>query len=304
MKRHPFLLGFLVIGIVLAVFWGLALLTYSLVSDQRANRLIPGSKSVGVVEIEGVIADSKDLLDQLIDDRDDDSVKAIVLRIDSPGGAVGPSQEIYREVLRIREKKPVIVSMGGVAASGGYYIACAGTKVFANEGTLTGSIGVIMDFVNVQGLLEWMRLRSRVIKSGKFKDIGSPTRDMTREEADLLQNLVDDVKEQFVEAIVKGRGEANPALVTATRVRALADGRIFSGRQAKDLGLVDELGNFRDAVSAAATMGGITGEPNLVYPRKKRTTFFDMFFKEMFQSMRQAARQAAQAGSQEPGLRY
>jgi protease-4 len=303
-KRHPFLLGFLVIGVVLAVFWGLALATWSLASsDRKASSFLSDGDSVGVIEINGLITESRETLDDLRDYAEDDGIKAIVLRIDSPGGSVGPTQEIYREVLRLRDTKPVVASLGGVAASGGYYIAAAAGRIFANEGTLTGSIGVIMDFVNIEGLLGWMRVRSRVIKSGKFKDIGSPTREMSRDEEALLQDLVNDVRDQFVEAIVAGRGkDRGPGY--AAKVRALADGRIFSGRQAKALGLVDELGGLRDAIRAAGQLGGIKGEPDVVSPEKEKPRFFDLFFTEMFQSMQHAARGAARDSAASPGLRY
>jgi protease IV len=207
----------------------------------------------------------------------------VILRVDSPGGGVGPSQEIHREVLRLKEKKPVVVSMGAVAASGGYYVSCAADKIIANEGTITGSIGVIMEFLNVERLFEWAGLKSRVIKSGKYKDIGSGTREMTDEEKKLLQAMVDDVHDQFVSAIVESRG------IERATVLSFADGRVFSGRQAKEIGLVDELGNFRDAVAKAAELAGIEGDPKLVYPRRRGNGPFDRFFTEMFRAMLRSA---------------
>ena len=193
------------------------------------------------------------------------SIKAIVLRIDSPGGGVVPSQEIYDAVQRVRNKnnKAVIASMGTVAASGGYYIAAATDRIIANPGTLTGSIGVIMETANVEGLLKKIGVEGIVVKSGKFKDVGSPLRKMTAEEQALLQAVMDDVHQQFIEAVAEGR-----ALEPST-VQALADGRIFTGRQAKDAKLVDELGNLDDAIQLAADLAGIEGEPKVIEPRRR-----------------------------------
>lgn len=219
---------------------------------------------IALIRIEGLIADSKATIDEIHRYRDDDSIKAILLRIDSPGGAVVPSQEIYDEVKKIRDlgKKKIVTSMGTVAASGGYYIASASDRIIANPGTLTGSIGVIMELVNVEGLLEKIGVEGIVIKSGKNKDVGSPFRKMKEEERALLQNVMDDVHAQFIEAVAQGRS------LKIDAVRSLSDGRIFTGRQAKELGLVDELGSLQDAIQQTAELAGLQGEPQIIETEK------------------------------------
>jgi protease-4 len=227
-----------------------------------------GSGSVGVVELNGVIMDSKRFLKQLDRMEEDDDVKAVVVRINSPGGAVGPSQEIYDAVKRF--KKPLVSSMGSVAASGGFYVAMGTSKVFANPGTITGSIGVIMEFANLEKLYEWAKIRRYVIKTGKFKDAGSEYREMTPEERALLQTMIDDVLSQFKQAVADGRKQS------MDQVTAIADGRIFSGAQAKKLKLIDELGGLHEAVNEAAKMAGIKGKPDVVYPPKARGRLMDL----------------------------
>jgi protease-4 len=220
---------------------------------------------IALVRVEGVILDAQSTVTELKRFGENPFIKAIVLRIDSPGGGVVPSQEIYDAVQRVRNKnsKAVIASMGTVAASGGYYIASATDRIIANPGTLTGSIGVIMETANVEGLLKKIGVEGIVVKSGKFKDVGSPLRRMSDEERALLQSVMDDVHKQFIEAVAAGR-----AMETAA-VQALADGRIFTGRQAKEAKLVDELGNLEDAIQLAADLAGIEGEPKVVEPRRR-----------------------------------
>jgi len=229
-----------------------------------------GSGKVGIVPIIGLIADSESVIEQIRKFAKDDSVKAIVLRINSPGGGVGPSQEIHEEVRKLRGKKVVVTSMGALAASGGYYIACASEKIFANPGTITGSIGVIMQFVNVKELIEKIGVRGMVVKSGDYKDIGSPVREMKPGERKLLQGVIDNVHGQFVGAVAEGRN------LPREQVLAIADGRIFSGEQAKERGLVDVLGNQEDAVAEAARMAKIEGEPKVVTPPKKRFSILEL----------------------------
>ncbi len=220
---------------------------------------------VGLIRIEGVIVDAQSTLGELKRFADNPSIKAIVLRIDSPGGGVVPSQEIHDAVKRVRNKnnKTVIASMGTVAASGGYYIAVATDRIMANSGTLTGSIGVIMEMANVEGLLKKIGVEGIVIKSGRFKDVGSPLRKMSDEEQALLQSVMDDVHNQFIEAVAEGRG------LDIAAVQALADGRIFTGRQAKASKLVDELGDLEAAIQLAADVAGIEGEPKVIEPRRR-----------------------------------
>ncbi len=234
------------------------------------NILLPdldlsGEDRIALIRIEGVILDAQETLGELKKFSDNPSVKAIVLRIDSPGGGVVPSQEIYDAVRRVRSKsnKAVIASMGSVAASGGYYIAAATDRIVANPGTLTGSIGVIMEMANVEGLLQKIGVEGVVVKSGKYKDVGSPLRKMSDEERGLLQTVMDDVHKQFIEAVAEGRSLEVP------EVQALADGRIFTGRQAKAAKLVDELGNLDDAIQLAADVVGIAGEPKVIEQRRR-----------------------------------
>lgn len=224
-----------------------------------------GGEKVAVVRIEGIIIDSREAIEELRKYRESPGVKAIVLRIDSPGGGVVPSQEIYAEVLKARTEGRVkmVTSMGNLAASGGYYIAAATDKIVANPGTLTGSIGVIMELANVQGLMEKVGVQSVVIKSGKHKDLASPFRTMSAKDRAILQTVLDDVHDQFIQAVAAGR------TMQVDQVRGLADGRIFTGRQAKTVKLVDELGDLQDAIKLAGKMGGITGEPRVVETRKR-----------------------------------
>ena len=220
---------------------------------------------IALVRIEGIILDSQTTVGELKRFGENPSIKAIVLRIDSPGGGVVPSQEIHDAVQRVRNKsnKAVIASMGTVAASGGYYIAAATDRIMANPGTLTGSIGVIMEMANIEGLLKKIGVEGVVVKSGRYKDVGSPLRKMSDEEQALLQSVMDDVHKQFIEAVAAGRS------LEVADVKTLADGRIFTGRQAKDAKLVDELGNLEDAIQLAAEIAGIEGEPKVVEPRRR-----------------------------------
>jgi len=226
------------------------------------TKFVSGEK-VGVVEITGVILDSKDIIENIKMFREDKDVKAIVLRIESPGGGVGPSQEIFHEVRKTIKKKKVVTSMGAVAASGGYYIAAGTNGIVANPGTITGSIGVIMGYTNFQEIFRKIGLTPVVIKSGEFKDIGSPVREMTEKEKKILQNFVDRIHRQFVNDASKGRG------IDPEKMMALADGRIFSGEEAKELGLVDRFGNLEDAVEWAGRLSGIKGKVSTVYPEEK-----------------------------------
>ncbi|MBI4400360.1 MAG: signal peptide peptidase SppA [Nitrospirae bacterium] len=235
-----------------------------------ANAMLPelelmGEDRIALIRVEGVILDAQQTVGDLKKYGESHAVKAIVLRIDSPGGGVVPSQEIHDAVKRVRSKnsKAVVASMGTVAASGGYYIAAATDRIIANPGTLTGSIGVIMELANLEGLLKKIGVESVIVKSGRHKDIGSPLRKMSEEDRRILQSVMDDVHGQFIEAVAEGRS------MDIREVQPLADGRIFTGRQAKDFKLVDELGDLDDAIKLAAEMVGIEGEPKVVEPRKR-----------------------------------
>jgi protease-4 len=262
--------GVLIVITVLFLFV-LSLLASLFWLDHRPSttKLSLSSSKIGVVEIRGMILDVKEVLEDIKTFRDDPSIKTILVRIESPGGGVGPSQEIYQELRRTIEKKPVVASMGGIAASGGYYVAAATSYIVANPGTLTGSIGVIVHFSNLEGLFGKLGYEMITVKSGRFKDIGNPGRKMTPEEEAIMQQLIDEVHQQFIQDVIKGRS------LPEDQVRQIADGRVLTGALAKQLGLIDELGNFQDAVKAAAKFGNITGEPDLVYPEKKKRSVLD-----------------------------
>ncbi|MFN8543351.1 MAG: signal peptide peptidase SppA [Candidatus Binatia bacterium] len=247
-RRHPVLRTLVVASLCGAVLAGVGALLFADVS------LGP---EVGVVEIQGVIEDGTATLETLEHFRTTSHVVAVVLRLDSPGGAVGPAQEIWDAVGRLRAKKPVIASLGNVAASAAYYVASAADVIVSNPGTLTGSIGAIMELPNAAGLAEKLGVDMAVVKGGAFKDIGSPVRPLTDAERAVLQTMVDDVVRQFVEAVAQGRK------MPVERVRALADGRPLSGAQAQASGLVDELGGLDTAVRLAWERAGKTGEPRV-----------------------------------------
>ncbi|HDM09518.1 MAG: signal peptide peptidase SppA [Deltaproteobacteria bacterium] len=278
-KKRTFLT---VVLIVLIVGLVLGLASILIIKQIGSSSKIAFGDKIGVIPIEGPIASSRSIVNQLVKFKKDKGIKAIILRIDSPGGGVGPSQEIYREVMRTRSQKKVIASMGAVAASGGYYIASAADKIVANPGTLTGSIGVIMEFFQIQELLKKLGVGMEIIKSGEFKDIGSPHRKLTEKEKKLLQNLISDIQTQFVNAVAKGRN------LPIEKIRKIADGRILSGEQAKDLGLVDQLGNFQDAIELAKKMAGIKGEATLIYPSRRKAGLWDMLFNSAARSILRA----------------
>ena len=230
------------------------------------------SDRVQVVDIEGELMDSRPILDQLKRYEDSSSVRAILLNIDSPGGGVAASQEIYTEIRRLREKKnkTIVAYMSSTGASGAYYVACAANKIIANPGTIVGSIGVIAEWVNFQDLLQWAKLKEVVFKTGEFKDTGSPTRALTDRERVYFQGLIDDMYVQFVESVASGRN------LELQEVRSLADGRVFTGRDAKQRKLIDEIGNFQDAIDLTAKLAGISGKPRLIRLGRQRVTLLDV----------------------------
>jgi protease IV len=246
---------------ILVLFVGTVWVLMATVSE---DGLPTGGAKVAVVEIEGIILDGGQAVRDLREHGDNPSVKAVVVRINSPGGVVAPTQEIFSAIQRLRKGgKPVVASLGAVAASGGYYVATACDRVYANPGTLTGSIGVVMQMANFQGLFKKVGVEYVVIKSGAFKDVGNFARQMTPEERAILQRLLDDVYGQFVDAVAEGRG------LERKDVLAFADGRIYSGQQAHALKMVDELGGYEDAIDAAGKLANIQGRPKIVYPRRK-----------------------------------
>ncbi len=253
---------FAVLALILVTVWlNLAVL------DEAG---LPGGGKVAIVELEGLIGtgpsgiDTDAIVKQLGEYRDNPSVAAVVLRINSPGGVVAPTQEIFSAVERVRAAgKPVVSSMGSVAASGGYYVAVAANRVYASPGTLTGSIGVVMQLANVEGLLKKVGVNYVVVKAGNYKDIGNIARPLRPEERQVLQALLDDVYGQFVRAVAERRG------LDEKTVRGFADGRVYSGQQARALKMVDEMGGLEDAVEGAAKLAGIPGRPKLIYPRRR-----------------------------------
>lgn len=264
-RRHPFLFfilmftGMTLAGVILLSAIFSTMFTFS----GKTTGFELGDK-VGVVKIQGAIIDAENTVDQLKTFRENPSIKAIVVRINSPGGGVGPSQEIYREIQKASKKKKVVASMGTLAASGGYYVAAAADSIMANPGTITGSIGVIMSYNNFEELFGKIGLSPVVIKSGQYKDIASPVRQMTDEEEALLKAFAEDLHHQFIDDVAKGRDMA------VEDVREFADGRIFSGKTAQEIGLVDQLGNLEDAIDLAGRLAGIEGKIVPVYPPQER----------------------------------
>ena len=227
------------------------------------------SGEIALVRIQGMLMDSQNIVRQLSNYRHNPNVRGIVLRIDSPGGAVAPAQEIYNEIMKLKaDHKTVYASMGTVAASGGYYIACAANYVLANPGTLTGIIAAVMAFSNIEELTDKIGVKPIIIKSGKYKDVGSPLRGMKPEERKLLQSVVDDVHQQFVQAVAKGRG------LPVSEVNEIADGRIMTGQQALTLKLVDEMGGLEKTIELLAKKIGVEGRPKVI-EEKEKTPFFD-----------------------------
>jgi protease-4 len=293
-----------IFGGLFLVFFGFLLLAWGVVKGESPGL---GGPRVGVVELRGGIGmgeggrETEEVLKLVKRFEDDDGMKAVVVRVDSPGGAVGPSQEIHDEVAKLAKKKKVICSLGNVAASGGYYVAVACPKIVAAPGTLTGSIGVITQFPNVKGLAQRFDVRVETVKSGALKDAGNPFRDMTAEDRAYWQGLVDRVHGQFIAAVAAGRGLEPDA------VRRIADGRVITGAEAKELGLVDALGNFYDAVDLAMKEAGLEGKPNLVYPREERARLFEQLVGRAADAAADAvaARVAREARvAQQPGLYF
>jgi len=265
-KKSPLAKRLLFLALILLALVGISSITSEWVQQGTKNR-------IGIVDITGLITDSQYITNQVKKFRQDKRIRGIILRIDSPGGAVGPSQEIYDEVLKTRESgKTIYASMGALAASGGYYIASAAEKIFANPGTLTGSIGVIMAFSNAKGLMEKIGLQPEIVKAGEYKDIGSPARAMTQKERNLLQSVVTDVHQQFIEAVASGRD------ISVAEVTKIADGRILTGRQAYSLNLVDQIGGLQVSIDQLAHKVGIIGSPKIIR-ETPRVGFLDWILK-------------------------
>ncbi len=267
---HPIARGIAVLCTVVVLFF-IAVFVLTVTTEGNLSTALPVSGRVGLVEVEGVINDSKAVVEALKAFGHSPVVKAVVVRVESPGGGVAPSQEIYNAIRKLREQKPVIASLGGLAASGGYYVASACDAIVANPGTLTGSIGVIMQLANAQELLQKIGVQPEILKAGEHKDMGSPTRPLTDVERGLFQQMLDSVHAQFIGAVAAGRQ------MDESKVRELADGRIFSGEQALAVGLVDTLGGLEDAVAMAAERGHISGEPRISHAQLRREPWWLSF---------------------------
>jgi protease-4 len=263
----------IVIAAVIVVFVGLlfigcVFIAKSLFGD--GDRQFVEKPGIGLVEVKGMILDSRETVRQLRHFLKKDDIKAVVLRVDSPGGVVAPSQEIYEEVKRFAAQKKIIVSMGSLAASGGYYISAPATLIYANPGTITASIGVLIKLSNIEALMDKIGIKSTVIKTGKFKDAGSPVRELTAEDRAMFQSVIDSTHTQFIRAVASGRK------LPEDEVRRIADGRVLSGEQALALKLVDRLGTLQDAIEEAGRLAGIKGEPEVILPPKKKVNYLDL----------------------------
>jgi len=282
-RRHPFLFFLMVItSCFTLMFVSIMIFLFSgtkLLNTQFSEQYGDSDGNIGIVEINGMILSSKEIIKDIKTFREDAAIKAIILRIDSPGGGIGPSQEIFREIMKIKTDKKIIASMGSVAASGGYYIASATDGIMANSGTITGSIGVIMEYANLMEIAKKIGISPVVIKSGEYKDMGSPLRDLGESEKKLFQELVDDLHLQFVTDV------ANSRKMDIQTISFLADGRVYTGQKAVTLKLIDRIGNLDDAVQWAGELAGIDGEVKPVYPREDKITFFknlaDTLFKDI-----------------------
>jgi protease-4 len=268
------LIGGSLFAVFLAVIVGLAFaIVHTAGGGGRLSSIGPGlgSGNIGVIDVDGVILSAETPIDQLRKFADDNSIKAIVLHINSPGGGAAASQEIYEEVRHIRDekKKPIVASIESVGASGAYYIAAGTGKIYANRASIVGSIGVIMEYTNYGDLLKWAKLKNVTIKAGELKDAGSPTRDLTPREQAYMQGLVDNMHAQFIDDVASGRRRQ------VAEIQPLATGQVWTGQQAVPLHLIDSIGSFQDALEATAKQVGISGDPNVVKPTIKRKTLLD-----------------------------
>ncbi len=268
------------IGIVLALGVFMIIIIMSGGGNEEAEYdLSGGGQKIAIVNLAGTILSSREIVSTLKTLAENSTVKAILLRVDSPGGGVAASQEIYEEVKSIRESgKPIVVSMGSIAASGGYYVSCGATRIVANPGTITGSIGVIATFPNFSKLMGKVGLQMNVVKSGEYKDSGSPFRPATKEDEQIFQGVVDDSYSQFLDVVSTERK------LSLEKLKKFADGRVFTGVQALKLGLIDTLGSYEDAIKIAAKLGGIRGKPTVIEQRRQRT-LADIIFGDLFSNL-------------------
>jgi protease IV len=256
---------------VLAVF---TLVFIALHASGRETGIHAFGDKIGVVDLDGVIVDPSEVVEDLRRFADDDSIKAIVIHVNSPGGGVAASEEIYREVKRVRDDKHkrIVASIQTVGASGAYYVSSATNKIYADSGSVVGSIGVIAEWVNYGDLMRWAKLKPEVLKVGEFKDTGDPTRELTPAERQYMQGLIDNMYGQFVQAVADGRH------AKASDIKSIADGRVWTGQQAMSMHLVDQIGDFRSAILDTAKSVNISGEPVLVHPERDRKSLLDLLF--------------------------
>jgi protease-4 len=274
-RRQNLFIGIIILASILFLIFAVSMFISSL-GTRGDYELSSGGEKIALVEVTGVIYSAENIVRQLEKYSRDSSVKGIVLRIDSPGGGIAASQEIYEKVKKVRDSgKVVIASMGGVAASGGYYVACGSDSIMANPGTTTGSIGVIAELPNTQELMNKLGIKFEVIKSGPYKDTGSPHRDLTSKERKLMQDLIDNAYQQFVDVVV------NETNMSRQQVLKYADGRVFTGQQGFEYGFIDTLGTYEDAINLAAATAGIMGKPKTVRERKQKITIFDLLFQDV-----------------------
>lgn len=265
-SRTPWILA----TIFLSLFCLFSLFIVFVFALRSASDSLEGSGDIAVVEVRGPIFDSKKIVQQLDRIENNEHIHGLLLRIDSPGGSVGASQEIYQAVKRVAKKKKVVASMGSVAASGGYYVAVGADKIVANPGTLTGSIGVLMDYTNVEGLLKFLKIHAELLTAGEMKDAGSALKPLSEKDREYLQSILDNLHEQFKNAVGENRN------LQKEQMDSLGNGQVFTGAQALQLGLIDQLGNQQDAVDLLAEMLGIKGKPKLIYPRKEKIHYLDL----------------------------
>jgi protease-4 len=274
-KRATTVLVLIFGGLFVTVFGFLGLAYMAVKSGDESSNTFGGTDGIGVIEVKGQIANLDKQIKALRKFEKDDHVKAILLRVDSPGGAVAPSQELHDEVARAMKKgKPVVVSMGNLAASGGYYVSCGATKIYAEPGTLTASIGVITQLPNFSALADWAHVKMTTYKSGKLKDSGNPFRDPNADDEKYFTEIIANIYDQFLTAVADGRK------LKKDDVRPYADGRVLTGLQAKEAHLVDELGGFSDAIDGAKELAKLDGEPKLIYPAEDKEGFVRELLKD------------------------
>ncbi|MBL0226681.1 MAG: signal peptide peptidase SppA [Geobacteraceae bacterium] len=290
MSKKTVILAAIIVVFLGLLFIGCVFIARALLG--AGERQFVEKPGIGLVEVKGMILDSRETVRQLRHFLKKDDIKAVVLRVDSPGGVVAPSQEIYDEVRKFAAKKKIVVSMGSLAASGGYYISAPATLIYANPGTITASIGVIIKLSNIEALMDKIGIKSTVVKTGKFKDSGSPVRELTEEDRAMFQSVIDSTHNQFVKAVASGRK------LSEDEVRRIADGRVLSGEQALALKLVDRLGTLQDAIEEAGRLAGIKGEPEVILPPKKKLNYLDLLSGGMEESFEGALSRVGQRGMQ------